>query len=205
MKDSKYSYTRMICGGVVAGALIACAAAASTLAAASFPFLKALIFPFGLLLICYGKFELFTGNIYKIGRNDTFSTDDKLGLLTVNYIGNLLGAFLVSRLLKVPVEAMFLGKIALGAWQIFLLAIACNFLVCLGVKLFTKSPIATYLAVALFVACGFEHSIADMYYFFCLPFSPLYAIGAISVLVVVTTGNIIGGWLVVKLERILEV
>lgn len=200
-----YNYKRMVCGGVVAGALIACAGAASTLAAASFPFLKALIFPFGLLLICYGKFELFTGNIYKIGGNNTFSEDNKFGLLTTNYISNFIGAFLVSQLIKVPAEAMLFDKIGAGVWRIFLLAIACNFLVCLGVKLFKTSPLATYLCVALFVACGFEHSIADMYYFCCLPFDPLYVIGAFSVLMIVTCGNIIGGWLVIKLERILEI
>lgn len=200
----RYSYKRTMCGGVVAGALIACAGAASTLAAANLPILKALIFPFGLLLICYGKFELFTGNVYKIGRNTTLTQENKFYLLAVNYIANLLGTFLISTLIKIPTEAMFLDKVALGPWKIFLLAVACNFLVCLGIKLFKVSPVATYITVVLFVACGFEHSVADMYYFFCLPFSWINVFGATSVLVVITLGNIIGGWLIIRLERILE-
>lgn len=196
------SYSKMFAGAVIAGCLIACAGAASTLAAANFPFLKAFIFPIGLLLICYGKFQLFTGNVYKIGRDSTLDEDDKLGLLTVNYIGNLVGAFLVSRVVRVPFEAAFLAKFALGPWPLLLLAIACNMLVCYGVKRFQNNPLITYMCVFLFVACGFEHSIADMYYFFCLP--PYYWFGGLLMLVIITVGNIIGGWLVIKLERMLE-
>lgn len=198
------TYLKIACSGVVAGTLIACAGAASTLAAAGSLLIKALIFPFGLLLICYGGFQLFTGNIYKIGRDNTLSIDDKVGLLTVNYIANWLGAFLVSLLVKIPMESTFLDKVSYGAGKLFFLGVACNILVCLGVKLFKTSPIATFIAVALFIACGFEHSIADMYYFACLPFTFPYLWGSFAVLAIVTLGNIVGGWLVIKIERIME-
>ncbi len=199
------TYLKVACGGVVAGFLIGCAGAASTLAAASYPFLKALIFPFALLLICYGGFHLFTGNLYKIGRNESLSSQLKLNLLALNFVSNLLGTFLVSLLIKIPnAEQMMLDKIALGPFKIFLLAIACNFLVCLGVKLFKISPVATYLCIALFVACGFEHSIADMYYLACVPFSWLDFFGCTAIILVVTTGNIIGAYLLILTERIME-
>jgi len=189
---------------MVAGFLIGCAAAASTLAAASLPFLKPLIFPFALLLICYGRFHLFTGNLYKIGRDESLSAITKYNLLALNYISNLLGTFLTSLLIKVPTEAMMFDKAALGARKIFFLGIGCNILVCLGVKLFKVSPFATYCCTALFVACGFEHSIADMYYALCLPFSWSYLLGFGSVVVVVTAGNIIGAFIVILIERIME-
>ena len=200
----KEQYIKMACGGVVAGAIIACAGVASNLAAASFPILKALIFPFGLLLICYGKFQLFTGNVYKIGRDETFSPELKIILLTINYIANFIGAFLIALFVKIPFESAFFTKLDTGPFVGLGLAIGCNFLVCLGVKLFKVSPVATYIAVALFVACGFEHSVANMYYFLCVPWSGYnFALGTIM-MIVYTIGNIIGGWLVIKLERILE-
>ena len=200
------NYKKIICGGVVAGFLIGCSAAASDLAAASLPFLKPLIFPFALLLICYGGFHLFTGNLYKIGRDESIPSELKFNLLALNYISNLLGTFLASLLVKVPAKTILLDKISRGPLKGFLLAIACNFLVCLGVKLFKTSPIATYLCVALFVACGFEHSIADMYYSFNLPTPAewLYVWGVFSILTVVTAGNIVGAKLVIIMERIME-
>lgn len=195
---------QIFCGGVVAGAIIACAGAFSTMAAASFPFMKALIFPFGLLLICYGRFALFTGNIYKIGRDKSLVLDDKFSLLIINYIANLIGTFLVSLFVTIPYSDTFYAKWQSSPFKVCLLAIACNFLVCLGVKLFKVSPVATYIAVALFVACGFEHSIADMYYFFCVPWSVSNLIIGTMMLAVITGGNIIGGLLVIKLEQIME-
>lgn len=200
----KTKYLQIACGGLVAGVIIACAGVASNLAAASFPILKALIFPFGLLLICYGKFQLFTGNIYKIGKDDSLPAQLKIFLLGLNYISNFLGTFLVALFIKIPFEDAFLAKVDMGPLKGLGLAIGCNFLVCLGVKLFKVSPLATYISVALFVACGFEHSIADMYYFLCVPWSGYnFAMGA-AMMIVITIGNIIGGWLVIKMERILE-
>lgn len=201
----KPNYLQIACGGVVAGFLIGCAGAASIRAAASLPFLKALIFPFALLLICYGGFHLFTGNLYKIGRDESLPSKLKFNLLVVNYVSNLLGTFLVSTLIKIPkAEQLVLDKVDLGVWKIFFLAIACNFLVCLGVKLFKVSPLATYLCTALFVACGFEHSIADMYYFFCIPFSWEYLLGCSAIIIVITAGNVMGARLLILTERIME-
>ena len=94
--------------------------------------------------------------------------------------------------------------------------VLCNLLVCLAVWLayagrtVADKVLAVLFPITTFVACGFEHSVADMYFLplgLMLRASGVVATGTVSVtlgatvwhLLVVTLGNIIGGGLLVGL------
>jgi formate transporter len=102
-------------------------------------------------------------------------------------------------------------KVHYGRLQAFSLGILCNILVCLGVWLAWAGKRAVdkiagiIFPVTAFVACGFEHSVANMFY---LPFAYVlkelgYQVGGIADLTIsnmlfhnfipVTLGNVVGG------------
>lgn len=62
------------------------------------------------------------------------------------------------------------GKVSLSFGDAFLRGIACNFLVCIAVwisfaaKQVSSKIIGLFFPIMMFVLCGFEHSVANMYY-----------------------------------------
>ena len=96
-------------------------------------------------------------------------------------------------------------------WKEFLRGVLCNFLVCIavwmsfGTSKLTGKVLAVFWPITIFVFCGFEHSIADMYF---IPAGIFQAVrtgeSPVSVLAFfadnllpVTLGNIVGGALIV--------
>jgi formate/nitrite transporter FocA (FNT family) len=103
------------------------------------------------------------------------------------------------------------GKVDLDSLALFARGILCNVLVCLAVWLCMAARsvadkiLATLFPITAFVACGFEHSVANMYF---LPLAAVLTagsanpVGMIAILynvALVTIGNVIGGTLLVAL------
>lgn len=172
-----------------------------------------LIFASGLFFVVISGAELFTGNciIYGLVSNeDDLKGLSTTGLLTSNYISNLLGALLMVIIVTTSNVDCFqtLSEIASSKVEqpigiIFMRSIACNILVCLAVWFGvyiepTNSKLEKFIAIIFpviaFVACGFEHSIANM---FILPFGVMTGditiIQLIYQIFIVSIGNIIGG------------
>ena len=80
--------------------------------------------------------------------------------------------------------------------SIFLLAVFCNILIYIAVEGFRRNPhelgkyLSLFFGVAVFILCGFEHCIANMYYF---SIAGLWDGKALLYLLVMTFGNAIGG------------
>lgn len=180
--------------------------------------LGAMIFPVGLMLVVVCGAELFTGNClmslaafakkitpYRLIRSWVFV-----------YIGNALGAYFSAVLLyysgsfPVGVMADNIVKIAqakamLPFMNVFLKGILCNILVCLGVWFATASRdvagkcIACFFPITTFVICGYEHCVANMFYF---PLGQLCGADVSTFdawfnnIFPSTLGNIVGGCLV---------
>lgn len=148
-------------------------------------FIAGSVFSVGLILVVIAGAELFTGNNLMISsvmtKDISISTMSKRWILV--YVANFIGSILLalglylSGLWKVGNGAMgaaavgvAYGKVNLGFWEALIRAIGCNWLVCLAVWMaFAARQIigkigAIYFPVMAFVAIGFEHCIANMYF-----------------------------------------
>ena len=177
--------------GVMAGAFIAFGAAASSVSMYGIPVtglsrtVGGAVFPIGLMLIILVGGELFTGDCLMItgamdGRYPWKSVICDLILVFVsNFVGALFIAFLVTHSGQLGFSDNELGayviKVAAGKLNIpfgtaFLSGILCNILVCAAVFMaagatdVTGKLWATFFPIFVFVICGFEHCVANMYY-----------------------------------------
>lgn len=215
---------------VFAGMFIAFAGAAATIAScaienpSSARLVNSLVFPAGLAMVMLAGSELFTGNSLMI--ISVLEKKAKLSGLLKNwlvvYLGNLAGSILVAVLfvfshtpnlydgaLAQSLTNIAAAKTNLSFSDAFLRGILCNILVCIAVWIAfgaLTAPgkiIGLYLPIAVFVLCGFEHCVANMFYISAgLFMSPAYGLSAaglswssffIKNLLPVTLGNIIGG------------
>jgi len=177
---------------VLAGAFIALGAAfATTVASGSdLPYgvtrlLAGLAFSLGLILVVVAGAELFTGNnlIVMARASGRIGTWALLRNWAIVYAGNFVGAFGTAVLVWLGKQYTFGGgvvgttaltvaesKVSLGFGQAIALGVLCNALVCLAVWLTygahttTDKVLAIVPPIAAFVATGFEHSVANMYF-----------------------------------------
>jgi formate transporter FocA len=179
---------------VLAGAFIALGAMFATTVAAGaagdLPFgvtrlLAGLVFCLGLILVVVAGAELFTGNNLIVmawaGRRVTMARLARNWAIV--YAGNLVGAVATAGLLYLSKQYSFgdgqVGlaalntaelKSGLGWGQALVLGMMCNALVCLAIWLtysartVTDKILAIIFPITAFVAAGFEHSIANMYF-----------------------------------------
>lgn len=178
---------------VLAGAFIALGAIFATTVSAGggeLPYgvvrlLAGLVFTLGLILVVVAGAELFTGNnlIVMAWASRRVSTAKLLGNWTLVWIGNFVGAFATAVIVYVSGQYEFGGgavgqaalsiaaaKTSLGFVEAVALGMLCNALVCLAVWLTygahttTDKILAIIPPIAAFVAAGFEHSVANMYF-----------------------------------------
>ncbi|MBQ6115225.1 MAG: formate/nitrite transporter family protein [Synergistaceae bacterium] len=242
IKKANLSALNQFILGILAGAFIAFGAQASNMAThtiadvATAKLIGGLIFPAGLMLVLMAGAELFTGNSLMIlalcERKITLA--QLLRSWVVVYAGNLVGSVLIAILISwsgqlnytggllgaVTIKAAA-GKVALPFFPAVVLGVLCNWLVCLavwtsfGAKDGISKAVCVFFPIWTFVASGFEHSVANMYYIAAGIFAkcnPSYVAKAIEAgasqsvidalnwssmftgnLIPVTLGNIIGG------------
>lgn len=189
--------------------------------------LSGLAFSLGLILVIVGGAELFTGNnlIVMAWAGGRVSTKQVLRNWSIVYAGNLVGAVGIAVLVWLSGQHTFAdgavgsamlqtadAKCRLGFGQAVCLGVLCNVLVCLAVWLTfsarttTDRILAIVPPIAAFVAAGFEHSVANMYFIPLglllkwsgtdgAPVSSDLSVGSFLAgnLLPVTIGNIIGG------------
>ncbi len=156
------------------------------------------LFCVALVAICYQGLYLFTGKIgYLANTHDKKSVIDVLLTLLGNGLGTLVCGLAVGYIkpgYRDVAAAMCQSKLMLSLGQAFVAAIFCGILMYTAVEVFKtgKSPLGILFCVPAFIIAGFEHSIADMFYFF----SARMFSGEVAVfLLVVVIGNSVGGML----------
>lgn len=167
----------------------------------------AFLFGLGLFTIINFELNLYTG---KIGYLSKENWKEILLTLIVNFIGTNLFAFLVlqTRLagkLKEAVAPAVELKLSDNLLSTFILAIFCGILMSIAVGTFKKLPnilgtLAVFLCVAVFILAGFEHCVANMF-FFALSSSPA---DYLLTLLVAIAGNSLGGIAFYRLTKIKE-
>lgn len=177
--------------GILAGLFIGLAGIASSAASAgaSTPgmgrLLGALVFPAALSMVILAGSELFTGNCLLIipVMEGAVSPLGMARNLAVVYLGNLLGGLLAAFAgvyshvfdlldgsLGASAIATAAAKCSLSFGDAFLRGVFCNILVCtalwmtLAAKGAAEKIICLFFPIVTFVLCGFEHSVANMYY-----------------------------------------
>lgn len=233
---------RLLILGFAAGMIIGFGAVASSTAAHALGdvgmvrLVTGLVFPVGLCMVVILGTELFTGNALMV----TAALEKKIswgGLLRnwgLVYVGNFIGAIVLAVLMANfgqfdiggQAVAVYTAKVAAAKnslpWMnALVLGIFCNILVCIAVYVGNSAQDTTgkifglYLPILAFVAAGFEHCVANMYYIPAGIFAymnPAYTqlitdagINAAMLdfgtfitanLIPVTIGNIVGGVLV---------
>ena len=195
-------------GGILAG--ISIAIGGTVFLSLDNKVLGALFFTVGLFAVCTFGFNLYTGKVCYVFDNDW---EYALGLPVI-WFGNLCGAFLtaaaeratrIGPALAEKAAALCSVKLGDGPVSIFLLSVFCNVLIWLAVEGFKNNPhpagkyLSLFFGVAVFILCGFEHCVANMYYF---SMAGMWRWKTLGWVLVMTAGNSVGGVIFPLLRRI---
>lgn len=158
-----------------------------------------IFFSVALLSICMLGLFLFTGKVGYIVED--YSKKAILSLLCGlggNFIGATVGGVLVSYALPSVHDyavTMCESKLSLNLGGVFFLAFMCGILMYTAVHIYKlhKSVAGIVFCVPVFILCGFEHSIADMFYF---AVARAFSFNYILFIIIVVLGNALGGMLV---------
>lgn len=194
VKKAAMNFGSLFTLAILAGAFIAFGAVFSTTVATrvngTLPYglmrlLSGFVFSIGLILVVVGGAELFTGNnlIVMAWANRRVKTAQILRNWLIVFLGNFVGAIGIVILIYFSGHFSFAGgkigetalsiansKSNLNFIQAVALGILCNILVCLAIWLSfsgrstTDKILAVVPPITAFVACGFEHCVANMYF-----------------------------------------
>jgi formate transporter len=239
VRKASLSFSPLFVLAILAGAFVGLGAMFATTVAAgasSLPYgvmrlLMGMAFCLGLILVVVGGAELFTGNnlLVMAWASHKISLGALLRNWLIVYLGNLVGSVLIAFLVFIARQYTYgqgaVGGVALNIavskihpdiLQAVALGVLCNMMVCLAIwltysaKTVSGKILAIIFPITAFVAAGFEHSVANMYF---LPyalmikgFDPAFAASTkvnltgltwssslLNNLLPVTLGNIIGG------------
>ena len=162
--------------------------------------LGALFFTVGLFTVCTFGLHLFTGKVCYV-----FEQDKAYALsLPLIWLGNLTGTAVVAAMVRLSRIAgiceravtMCRTKTDDSLLSLFILGVLCNIFIYIAVEGFKNNPheigkyLALFFGVMVFILCGYEHCVADMFYFWA---AGIWSVKAVLCLLTVTLGNIIGG------------
>ena len=193
--------------------------------------LGAFLFPLGLILICNFGYFLYTGKICYLFENKEQSYKEKIFSLLLGLFGNFLGCLVVALLLRfvnrsfiseastaqafysnnaqlfINLKSMVNTKLNYSWIEMIILGAFCGMLVYIAVEGFKSIEhhvgkyLVLILAIAGFIICGFEHSIADMFYYFLNGTFTLETFVSILLCVI---GNSLGGLAIPSLKMLIK-
>ena len=165
--------------------------------------LGAIMFSLGLSVILIMGFLLFTGKTAYLLENKP----SYIPYLCTIWLGNILGCMLMGTLVMIAkpnlaetAKTICEAKLTQSWWQTVILGALCGILVYIAVDFFKSDNdkkslpkyILVFTCVPAFIICGFEHSVADMFYFAASSAYSLYSVKGIVYILLVSLGNLIG-------------
>ncbi len=199
---------KTLIGGILAG--ISIAIGGTVFLSLDNKVLGALFFTVGLFAVCTFGFNLYTGKVcYVLDQDRHYALN-----LPLIWLGNLAGTFLTAaaeratRLgpaLTEKAQAICTVKLNDGLLSIFFLSVFCNILIWLAVEGYRNNPhpagkyMSLFFGVTVFILCGFEHCVANMYYF---SVAGMWSWKTLAWVLVMTLGNSVGGVLFPLLRKI---
>lgn len=192
IRKEQYLWVKIWCRSVLAGVMIGLAGVINL--SVDNKFLGAFLFSFGLITVIAQSLYLYTGKIGMINLSIEW-------ILIPFYIaGNFLGTNIVAwgmrctrfgSILNQAAQAIAQNKLADNWASILFLSIGCGIMMYLAVKGYQDNSnwLLVVLPVMIFILSGFEHSIANMFYFAMAGEYSLKAFGYIGIMLI---GNAIG-------------
>lgn len=213
-----YMVSSILAGTYIGIGVVLIFSVGAPLAGANSIFLRTLMgvsFGIALTLVVFAGAELFTGNNMFMATGflrREVTGSEVLKVWFFSWVGNLIGSLLLAYLVvasgAISHAASFIEKASsvkmnMPALHLFLRGILCNWLVCLALwtssraKTDTAKCILIFWCLFAFIACGYEHSIANMTLLSMSLFGPHTGVvswlGFARNLFYVTLGNIVGG------------
>lgn len=225
VRKANLKTSAMIYLGILAGMYIGFGGLANTIISQTLgnidpglaKFAGAAVFPVGLILVVVAGAELFTGNnlMTLAVMNKKITLSQMFRNWGVVWVANLVGSVFLALIVfyggvlggdaGIKAIAIAESKVSLDIMALIFRGIMCNILVVLAVWIAASAQdvisklFACWFPIMLFVLCGFEHSVANMFF---IPMGML--LGAkvtmaalIKNLVFVTIGNILGGAIII--------
>lgn len=168
----------------------------------------AVLFSVALLCICLLGIYLYTGKIGIFMENP----DKKSALaLPVGLGGNCIGAALTGVLTALAKPTLIdaaqkacTAKLENGLWRGLIAAVFCGVLMYAAVKTYGAKGtlVGIIFCIPTFILCGFEHSIADVYYFTVASMRGAFDPMRVVFILVAVLGNTLGGWVLPVLARL---
>lgn len=194
-------YVREYIKGVLAGIFIGIGGAVYL--SCDVKFVGAIFFSVALLTICLCAYSLYTG---KVGMLTFNHSPRDLALLGACLLGNLSGTLLMGFGVRIAVPALEVAarnacnaKLAQSIPEAILRAAFCGMLMYIAVSVFKKKNtiVGILFCVPVFIISGFEHSVANMFYFGLEKGISLKSVLYVALIVV---GNSLGALLISLLE-----
>ena len=167
-----------------------------------------MLFAVGLYAIVLNGLYLYTGKVGYLVEQE--KPAPYLMLLLATWIGNFLGtaagaALILQTRVGSGLRERVLGicetKLGDDPFSILILAVFCGILMYVAVDGFKskENPLILIFCVSVFILCGFEHCIANMFYF---SLAGVWSAKTFGYLLVMTLGNSLGGMLIPALKRV---
>ena len=185
---------KLIIDGIKAGIMIAIGG--SVFLSCENRYIGAILFSVALLCICLKGYSLFTGKVGYLPENHS---REAVKILLCGLLGNIVSTVLLgfavsfaNPALGEAAKVICEAKLSQEALQTFIRAFFCGVLMYMAVSTYReKNTLAgIFFCVPVFILSGFEHSIANMFYFGA---SGMINLDSIVYLAVVIAGNSVGG------------
>lgn len=166
----------------------------------------AFLFSVALLVICLQGYALFTGKVgFLVISHKKADILSLLAALFGNWVGTLAAGLparvMLSAVATEKAAAVCNAKLLQTIPEAFLRAIFCGILMYLAVVIWreNRSVLGVFLCVPVFILCGFEHSIANMFYFSA---AGIHGFGVCLYILNIVFGNSVGGMLIPLMLRL---
>lgn len=190
-------YFDFLLKGIYAGILISIGG--TVYIACSNKIMGSFLFAIGLLTVCMYGLNLYTGKIGYVLINKW----NYLLELLLSLLGNFIGTFLTGNLIRLTryenyvlsAKDLALVKLNDNMLSIFILSLFCGLLMYIAVNNFKHSKdlfskyIGIFLCVMVFILCGFEHCVANMFYF---SLANVWSMKVFLYLLIMIIGNSLG-------------
>ena len=169
----------------------------------------AILFAVGLFTVIVFRLHLYTGKICYAytGTEKWYIRAANLALILFgNTVGASLAGFAMSEKLMPAASGIVSNKLTAPLWLVFILGAFCGILIYVAVEGYRRAPdgvkaAMVFLGVSVFILAGFEHSIADIFYFAA---AREISVRGFVFLMVVVLGNTVGGMLFAWLHAIYD-